>query len=214
MREQLIQYVELLFAGASGCEEIKQEILQNTLDRYDDLISEGKVPEAAYRLSIAGIGDINEILAASSYEDSSLRNTAHMPEEKDTPEKKRNRAIAIGLYIAAAVPLILLSSLGFDTLGLCLTLIMVAAATVLLIQNGTKSEDEEQEEQKIRESTETPLQKSINSLIWAVGLVAYLAVSISTGAWYITWLVFPIIGAAQGLVRAIFDLKGAMRHEN
>lgn len=211
MREQLIQYVELLFAGASGCEEIKQEILQNTLDRYDDLISEGKVPEAAYRLSIAGIGDINEILAASSYEDSSLRNTAHMPEEKDTPEKKRNRAIAIGLYIAAAVPLILLSSLGFDTLGLCLTLIMVAAATVLLIQNGTKSEDEEQ---KIRESTETPLQKSIHSLIWAVGLVVYLAVSISTGAWYITWLVFPIIGAAQGLVRAIFDLKGAMRHEN
>ena len=37
MREQLIQYVELLFAGARDCEDIKQEILQNTLDRYDDL---------------------------------------------------------------------------------------------------------------------------------------------------------------------------------
>ena len=28
MREQLIQYVELLFAGAGDCEDIKQEILQ------------------------------------------------------------------------------------------------------------------------------------------------------------------------------------------
>ena len=62
MREQLIQYVELLFAGAADCEDIKQEILQNTLDRYDDLVAQGKVPEAAYRLAIAGIGDINEIL--------------------------------------------------------------------------------------------------------------------------------------------------------
>ena len=62
MREQLKQYVELLFAGAKDCEDIKQEILQNTLDRYDDLIAEGKVPEAAYRLAITGIGDVNEIL--------------------------------------------------------------------------------------------------------------------------------------------------------
>ena len=31
MREQLIQYVELLFAGVQDCEDIKQEILQNTL---------------------------------------------------------------------------------------------------------------------------------------------------------------------------------------
>jgi len=65
MREQLIQYVELLFAGARDCEDIKQEILQNTLDRYDDLIAEGKVPEAAYRLAITGIGDISDRCAFS-----------------------------------------------------------------------------------------------------------------------------------------------------
>ena len=42
MREQLIQYVNLLFAGNGDVEDIKQEILQNTLDRYDDLIAQGK----------------------------------------------------------------------------------------------------------------------------------------------------------------------------
>ena len=62
MREQLIQYVSLLFAGAENCEDTRQEILQNTLDRYDDLIAQGKSEEAAYRLAITGIGDINEIL--------------------------------------------------------------------------------------------------------------------------------------------------------
>lgn len=62
MREQLIQYVQLLFAGAADCDDTRQEILQNTLDRYDDLVAAGKTPEAAYRLAIMGIGDINEIL--------------------------------------------------------------------------------------------------------------------------------------------------------
>ena len=66
MREQLIKYVELLFAGAPNSNEVKQEILQNTLDRFDDLISQGKSPEAAYRLAISGIGDISEILDGAS----------------------------------------------------------------------------------------------------------------------------------------------------
>ena len=38
MREQLEKYVELLFAGNPGSEEMKQEILQNTLDKFDDYI--------------------------------------------------------------------------------------------------------------------------------------------------------------------------------
>ena len=66
MREQLIQYVQLLFAGAADCDDTRQEILQNTLDRYDDLVAAGKTPEAAYRLAIMGIGDINEILGRTS----------------------------------------------------------------------------------------------------------------------------------------------------
>ena len=35
MREQLEQYVKLLFAGTPDSEDMQQEILQNTLDRYD-----------------------------------------------------------------------------------------------------------------------------------------------------------------------------------
>ena len=36
MREKLKDYVSLLFAGTVGKEDMEQEILQNTLDRFDD----------------------------------------------------------------------------------------------------------------------------------------------------------------------------------
>lgn len=75
MREQLVNYVELLFAGAPDSNEIKQEILQNTLDRYDDLLAQGKSPEAAYRLAISGIGDISEILNAEPIQEDTFVET-------------------------------------------------------------------------------------------------------------------------------------------
>jgi len=213
MREQLIQYVELLFAGAQNCEEIKQEILQNTLDRYDDLIAEGKVPEAAYRLAITGIGDISEILGTESRRASDVvpQDTAAEPEDEDTAKKRRMRAIAIGIYIISAIPLITLDSVGHDIWGLSLTLILVAIATILMVMNGSRRE-EEQEPRKAAE--ESSLAKSISSLIWTIGLVAYFLISFTTQAWYITWLIFPIIGAVQGLIKAILDLKEAVKHEN
>ena len=130
MRDQLIQYVSLLFAGAENCEDTKQEILQNTLDRYDDLIAEGKPEEAAYRLAIISIGDINEILGQKDAVLPAVT-VAEAQTETDTAFKKLLRAIAVGLYILCPLPLIVLSELGMDTFGLCGLLCFVAVATVL-----------------------------------------------------------------------------------
>ena len=54
---------------------------------------------------------------------------------------------------------------------------------------------------------ESDLQKSVSSLIWTIGLAAYFIVSFLTGAWHITWVIFPLTGAVSGLVKAILDLK-------
>ena len=141
MREQLIQYVQLLFAGAADCDDTRQEILQNTLDRYDDLIAAGKTPEAAYRLAIMGIGDINEILGRAPGA-APLPAPAVKQEEHDTPTKKLLRAIAIGLYILCPIPLFVLSGMwNMGIPGLCGTLTLVAVATVLIIL-GAKKETE------------------------------------------------------------------------
>lgn len=200
MRDQLIQYVSLLFAGAENCEDTKQEILQNTLDRYDDLIAQGKSEEAAYRLAITGIGDINEILGR---QDTVLPAVAVPAErrETDTPTKKLLRAIAVGLYILCPLPLIVLGEMGMDTFGLCGTLCFVAVATVLMVLGGKKSEDDSQK--KDDDEPKSELGKSISGLIWAVGLAVYLIVSLLTMAWHITWVIFPILGAVNALVCAL-----------
>ncbi len=213
MREQLIQYVNLLFAGTADCEDIRQEILQNTLDRFDDLVAQGKSPEAAYRLAISGIGDINEILG-SAPKSTSLPSYEPIPEVKQQPEteddikRKKIRAVAVAMYILCAIPLIILSEFGYDILGLCLTLGLVATATYLMIITGKKDDDDDDGENP-EISPSRQLKKSIESLIWAIGLAVYLIVSFLTGAWYITWIIFPMLGCIEGLVNAIIDLKGA-----
>ena len=208
MREQLIQYVELLFAGAQDCEDIKQEILQNTLDRYDDLIAEGKVPEAAYRLAITGIGDINEILGTKPQTAAAPVPAALDKEYQDTPGKKLIRAIAVGLYILCPLPLIVLSEfLGWDTVGLCGTLSIVAVATVLMILGAKKDPKEEEEERREQEeeARRSPLSKSVSGLVWAIGLAAYFLISFATLAWHITWVIFPILGAVDKLLTTIIE---------
>lgn len=216
MREQLIQYVNLLFAGAKDSEEIKQEILQNTLDRYDDLVLQGKSPEAAYQLAISGIGDISEILGTQpSFAPTTQVVKEVIHDEVEDIRRKKMRAVAIAMYILCALPLIILGDMGLDNLGLCLTLALVAAATYLMLITKKSSDDDEEDEteQRHEHSPRKELKKSIDNLVWAIGLAVYLILSFLTGAWYITWIIFPLIGCVQGLVNAIIDLKEANQHE-
>lgn len=217
MREQLIQYVNLLFAGNDGVEDIKQEILQNTLDRYDDLISRGRTPEEAYRQAITGIGDVNEIIngKADFAEENRPPVYAPVPEFDSTAAavSRLMRALAIFLYIVSPVPLFLFSRLGWDEVGLCCLLIIVGIATALLLL--FKSPKAQEQHQEYIEYTDRPrnsgsqreLKKSVGKLISTVGLVLYFIISFSTGAWFITWLIFPIIGAVKGVVNSCIDLR-------
>jgi len=217
MKEKLIQYVDLLFAGVADSDDMKQEILQNTLDRYDDLIAQGKQPEAAYRLAISGIGDINEILGTIPQ---SSRTAAHYVSHEDAPAETENihnkklRALGIALYILCFIPLFLFSDIGLETLGLCLTVCLVAVATYIMIITGKKEKDDEEEKDDQPSTPQQELKQSIGKLAGALTLAIYLIVSFATGAWYITWIIFPISGCVKGLVNAILDLKEARKHEN
>lgn len=215
MREQLTQYVNLLFAGAPYCDEMRAEILQNTLDRYDDLVAQGKSPEAAYRLAISGIGDVSEILGTAPQSNPLPQQTVKeaIHEEAEEIQRKKMRAVAIAMYILCAVPLFILSEFGMDTLGLCLTLALVATATYLMVITA-KKDSSDSVEIEIESPAHLELKKSISNLVWAIGLAVYLLLSFATGAWYITWIIFPIIGCVQGLVNAIIDLKEACNNEN
>lgn len=207
MREQLIKYVDLLFAGAPEHEDVKQEILQNTLDRYEDLIAQGKNPRAAYSLAIAGIGDLSEILQNPD----PLFHPLHTTPTEDPQEKKHQkllRSISTALYILCPVPLFLIG----DEVGLCLLLLCVAVATMLSRIAGP-SEEKRPTGESVSLTPQQELRKSIRSVGWAIGTALFFILSFLTDAWHITWLLFPLTGATLGLIIAILDLKEANRYE-
>ena len=217
MREKLISYVNLLFAGNEDCDEIRQEILQNTLDRFDDLVAEGKPAEAAYRLAIGGIGDINEILgqeSAPTRRDASPAPSAEGYQRRDTPVKKALRAVAVALYILCPLPLLALAETGLEVYGVCGLLTFVAVATALMMLGSpSKVPPEESPAPKVS-SPNQALWNILHTLIEVLTLVAYFLVSFVTRAWHITWLIFVIGCALNGLVKAILVLKECVRHEN
>lgn len=209
MREQLIQYVNLLFAGSAGTEEIKQEILQNTLDRFDDLVARGSAEEAAYRQAIAGIGDVGEIIGGKQPVFQAEEDDNPLPDFEGTaPAVARMlRAVAIFLYIVSPVPLILSDALGWDVIGLCLMLVIIAIATLLLLTFGRSKPEQTAQKHTPEEQGTKALKKSVGSLISTVGFVLYFVISFATHAWWITWLIFPVIGAVRGVANALIDLR-------
>ena len=87
---------------------------------------------------------------------------------------------------------------------------IVAIATALLLRfKGPDSKEKTQAYVEVprNPSSHKALKKSIGTLISTVGLVVYFIISFATGAWYITWLIFPIIGAVRGVVNSCIDLK-------
>ena len=92
MREQLRAYVLRLFAQAPDTQrnrELREEILQNTLDRFDDLVAQGVPEENAYTQAVGSIGDVESLL-------------------EPAPEKKQTHWGAIVLSAVAAVLVIAL----------------------------------------------------------------------------------------------------------
>lgn len=206
MKEKLISYVNLLFAGNADCDDIRQEILQNTLDRYDDLLDQGKTPEAAYRLAIGGIGDINELLGQEPP-------APETPTRRDTPGKKGMRAVAVALYILCPLPLLALADSGLEIYGLCGLLTFVAVATALMMLGSPGKGGETREEERPM-SPRQDLWRGIRCLISLLTVAVYLGVSFLTRAWYITWLIFPIAAALEGIIKAIVDLREEVSREN
>lgn len=131
---------------------------------------------------------------------------------EEAEAKKLNRkmmtGLAIGLYILCPIPLFIIQ----NEIGLCLLLVIVAIATGILIWRGGEAVEEHKRAEQAHMRPETELERSISKLVSTVTLIIYLIVSFSTGAWFITWIIFPIAGAVKGLIRALLDLKEAEKN--
>lgn len=274
MRNKLICYVNSIFEGipdAPELQELREEILQNTLDRYDEECARGVSETVAYNVAVMSIGDTDELLAAY---------------RKPKKEKKSSRrvcvAIAIALYILCVVPPAVADEMGWpEALGVSMMFLMIAAATVMIILSGGREkpaapkasapqgvpvqpaeqaapavpvQEERSSAVKILRGVLTPLywlaavglflaagfagywyvawvifiaagavgdvitgivymakgryglKKFIEGLMLLAAVAIYLKISAASGAWVVTWLVFPICAALTGVLSGIFTL--------
>ena len=206
---KLEKYIEYLFENAPDtkeAKEMKEEILSNLMEKYNDLLADGYSESEAYDITVRGLGDITGLI-------DKLERPAEKPmftKEEIMADKRRSgliTAIAVGLYILCVVPVIILSEFGMDTVGVVMMFIMIATATVMLVYNSmtrlVKDDDDEEEEKEII----PPARKAINTAVSSIALAVYLILSFATGAWHITWLIFIISWAAKQIVKAVFELK-------
>lgn len=66
MKAKLKEYIDTIFADTphgARVNELREEMVQNLYEKYDDLIAEGRTPAAAYHMSISGVGDVSELLS-------------------------------------------------------------------------------------------------------------------------------------------------------
>ena len=215
MKDKLRNFIESLFEDAPKNKqtiELKEEMLQNLIDKYNDLVDSGKSSEAAYDIATASIGDIHELIRQIE------KREENNPLFEQNYDKGRKRfalllSISVMLYILCVVPVILLED---SVLGVVIMFVMVAIATGLILYNNmTKPKYlkkdstvvEEFKEWKANSTEKNTLYQSITKVMWSCITILYFIVSFLTMAWHITWIIFLIGSAIQGIIRAIFELK-------
>lgn len=182
MKTKLKEFIDTVFADAekraphnTQVRELKEEMLQNLYDRYDDLVAEGRSPAAAYNIAVTGVGDVSGLLdsvvgGASAAEGGAsdtaagkkppVRRILTPEEEEEIRSYKRRSAVltatAVAMYILCWLPLVVLSALAGDEfggiVGLCVMFLMIAGATAMLIYNdqskpkGMTAEDDDEDD--------------------------------------------------------------------
>lgn len=220
MEDKLRAYMDHLFRDVKPDRrsiELKEEILQNLVDKYHDLLSEGKTQEAAYNIAVASLGDMDELLEGLKQE---LPSSRLLDDERMQQWRKKSAfriSVAVALYIMCILPPILLTNTGYENnLAPALMLIMIGIATGLLIYNYmTKplyqrlddSIVEEFREWKQQTDSDRRALRAISCALWALIIVIYILISFWTLAWHITWVIFLIGVAIEGIIKAIFELK-------
>lgn len=214
MEEKIRNYVEGLFADAPQSKkvyELKEEMIQNLVEKYRDLITQGMPEDAAYNIAVSGIGDVDDLIR-------SLEGPSYDVGEEFRQRNRSAALTAIGVIaiILSVVPVILFETLGMENIGVCLMLGMIAVGVGLLIYAAKtkprymKKEDTMVEDFKAWQADQGQkkgLLRAISSALWTLTVALYFLLSFYTRAWHTTWIIFLIAAAAEQLLKACLDLK-------
>lgn len=149
MNEKLNNYFDSLFEGAPNTPEVKDlrdEIYQNTLDKYNDLLSQGNSKDSAFTKAVSGIGDIEELIENVSTKKND-NFTVYYTNYYTDSDIENNRSfcnmtltVSVVIFILSIIPTVI-----FDNgLGAALFLVIFAAAVGLMVYRNKMTIDEKQ----------------------------------------------------------------------
>lgn len=192
--------------------ELKEELLGNLIEKYNDYLKNGKSEEEAYTAVISGIGDISELI-------DNLREP--YPLAPYTEKEIRKRAflvsIAVGLYIISIIMVpIFAENFNAPLMGIFVMFLLVAVATGILIYNNmtrknyVKADDslvEDFKAYRVHNTRSKAVYNSFKSALWTLTVAIYLLVSFTYGIWFYSWIIFIIAGAIEEIVKSIMILR-------
>ena len=220
MNKKIKHYVDVLFSDiprSKKANELKEELLSNISERYNDYIQDGKTENQAYSLVISSLGDIDEMLA-EVMPNAEFVQQAHSYRKRNA----KNTAIGVAMYIIGAVFLIGLGGLGeflgnedfYGIIGLLILLLISAVATGIIVYSNMSTPPEYKDyNEKIHEKTsletskEGKFLKNILSIYWTLATFIYLTISFLTMRWDITWLIWILAAVFEQIIKTIFEMR-------
>lgn len=215
MEERIKEHIDRLFISApsdSRIADTKNEIYLNTLDRYRDLLSQGKNEEEAYRSAIAGIGDVSDLIRSFRAQPTPPQEPlqARQPVSSDSRKTCRQAAISYLDTLLWMVTLTLYFLLSFLTMAWYITWVIFLITPA--IQNIIRAVSD----LSMRGRVSPPYQKSleqkrimnsIGAAVWTLTVAGYILISFYTGMWHLTWVMFFFPPALESIISLCLLLK-------
>lgn len=220
MNSKIKNYVDVLFSdipGTKKARELKEEILSNMSERFEDYISQGKTENQAYSLAVSSMGDIDEML------EEVMPNAEFVKKGEEYRKRNaRNTAIGVAMYLIGAAVLIGFGEFGalngnedlFGVTGLIILLLISAAATGLIIYTRMSTppeycdfEKQTRSVHKISHDADSRMHSLIFSVYWLFITFIYLSISFYTMQWGITWLIWILAGVFSAIIETIFEMR-------
>ena len=220
MNSKIKNYADGLFSDiprSKKANELKEEILSNMSERFDDHVKAGKTENQAFSLVVGSLGDIDEMLVGVMPNDEFVQQ-AHSYRKR----RAKNTAIAVAMYIIGAAFLIGLGGLGelfgkgdvYPIVGLLILLVISAVATGILIYTNMSTpleykdyHDDNKKEFKNMDSKHSKLLENILTIYWVIITFIYLVISFVTGLWPFTWIIFVLATVFQLILKTIFEMR-------
>lgn len=225
------KYMDQLFENAPvnrRALELKEELIANALEKYNDLTLRGYSEDEAFQLVISSLGDVQQLFADMGMDDD-YSQAYYLQWAREAQEKKAAlTAVSVGLFLLAGVMMaiffllywynvkfIYIHGQNLNLLGVCIALLICIVPISLLvyahkIQPPAELADytarhavSNSESRKQRRKRFKQIKGSLEGLMWLLIVIFYFIVSFATRAWYITWIIFLGGAAVECLLDAL-----------